>query len=227
MLWDQFSQLSPQSGGIQCLTGNKVHYVQGIFLVAFQINIMVGIIYCIFLVKIPIIFLGVLKLCLIPYSRINFGGLHLKCARLEPPESNFSLSSEYQDICSHPALCCLSFYQLHWQGFPDVICKGVSWSWDLRLISNGYMLRFFPFPSLLLGVSISSKPCIALLILAQKCFSSGDSEENLFPTEASLTPHPRDPFLRLFLSLNITNIFTFYSLSKSQGLRWFIAVPAF
>lgn len=137
----------------------------------------------------------------------------------------FPLSSEYQDICSHPALFCLSFYQLHWQGFPDVTCKGISASWDLHLILNGQVLRFFFFPSLLFGVSISSKPCTALLIPVQKCFSSGDNEENLFPTKASLTPHPRDPFLCLFLSLNITDIFPFYILSKSQFIKGFTGSP--
>lgn len=137
----------------------------------------------------------------------------------------FTPSSDYQDICSHPAPCCLSFYQLHWQGFPDGACKGFFGILGFASHFKWLGAQVFFFPSLLFGVSISSQPCIALLIPVQKCFSSGDNEENLFPTKASLTPHPKDPFL--LIPQSECNIFPFYILFKSQFIKGFTGSSPF
>lgn len=108
------------------------------------------------------------------YSKLNFGGIHLKYSHRVSRIYLFFFS-EHQDICSHWALWPISFLhpwlsQLHWQGFQDLICKGISTPWDLHLILSGQVLRS-SVTIIYLGFQFPLKRFFALFISVQKCFS--------------------------------------------------------
>lgn len=111
------------------------------------------------------------------YSKLNFGGIHLKYSHRVSRIYLFFFS-EHQDICSHWALWPLSFLhpwlsQLHWQGFQDLICKGISTPWDLHLIIKWLGAEVFCYYHLS-GVSISSKTFFCFIHLSSEMLFLGE-----------------------------------------------------
>lgn len=133
----------------------------------------------------------------------------------------FFLCSEYQDICSHPALCSLSFYQLHWQGFSDVTCKGISASWNLHLILNGKVPRFFSSHLFYLGFQFPLNLVLLYSFQFRNAFPQGTMKKSVSNKGQPDTSSEGSFPVYSLLSLHITDIFTFYILFKSQCIRDF------
>lgn len=168
--------------------------------------------------KVPILFLDALKptVYLILYSIMNFGG---NSPQIYPPRVSRIYLSSFLTMRTPATIghCGWSFSprlsQRHWQEFQGRICQVFSTPWDLYLILNGQVLRFsLSIISSIWGFNFF-KPCFALLIPVNKCFSLGENEDDQSWTLFSDRYQPNtfipkgNPVLSSSLGLNMTNDF--------------------